>query len=550
MNHMQTFNFLRFSGETEKVEKEKPVAEPIKDEAKDAPAAPQDGAAAEDPDLDDETPEEETESLPEDDDFEMEEDLEDGDAQDVAEGDDDSAEFDFDIGDHLDRLLSLLDLGGEDGINDGIGGLLEKMLSPHIMSALPFSDVALDDEDLDGADDLRGKIVMMHGHGQAGEPMEMQKKVIDLGKDQIAASRQKVELRLAGVKRLLSKEPSNIRVAAIGAESVVDDRIEYMGLLQDAFDLALRYADARGQVSDDSVADLIVALEPGEYRRSLPTSTRQLVSGVISDLAMYNETEGFFRSAAERIKAAYRAMVDGGMSRSAYYEVRKAPAEETEDYNPCPKFRSSGVEVPVEMSFCRDYCIEGKQQPDGKVECKFSKWLEKVADSHQKAMSRLDEQKNPVNDHMQLRLPDGQKEHPRRAVDTHIEVKFEREGKHGREWDDLKSSAKSAGRHMNYEALISEMLDESHLGRGTADPRVPTEERLNASRKDDEDQKQAEVMLDKADKWDDKIHEDGRSNTEANVEGVRPKKGFDTDKLLDELIEDAYPRDHDKRSKE
>ena len=225
--------------------------------------------------------------------------------------------------------------------------------------------------------------------------------------------------------------------------------------------------------------------------------------------------------------------------------MRNAPAEEAEGYNPCPKFKSSGVEVPVEWTFCRDYCIEGKQQPDGKVECKFSTWLERVADSHEKAMNRLDEHRNPVNDHMQLRLPDGQKEHPKREIDTHIEAKLERSGKRGREWDDMMPKDGLAGRHMNVEALIGETLDGSKPERHDVGKDKSTEARLREAGDVKEREKTTESMLE--DKRDDAAYVDGRSNEEALIAGVRPEKGFNVDKLLDELIQDAYPRDHEKR---
>ena len=484
------------------------------------------------------------------DDHTIQEESDDPSEENIDHGDDDDS-FDFDIGDHLERILSLFGLGERDGFPKGISGLLSKMLSPDLMSSLPHADVALDDEDLDSADRAHGKMIMMHGHKSGDEPMHVKKKIIDFGDDEDAlgeASR-KVSMRLAAIKGLKTSIPKNMRVASNDLESVVTDRVEYIDLLREGFDIAHRLADAGGKVIPSQVADLVVCINPGEYRDSIPSSARRVVAEVISDLAMYGESEGFFRSAACRIKTAYRRIVDGEepMSRVAYYEVRTAPAEEAEGYNPCPKFKSSGVEVPVEWTFCRDYCIEGKQQGDGKVECKFSSWLEDVADSHEKAMNRLDEHKNPANEDMRLRIPDGKKENPKREIDTHIETKLDKDGKRGREWDDMMPKAGLAGRHMNVEALIGEILDGSRLERHEVGNDDSTEKRLRDASSSKIKDESRESMLE--DKRDDAAFKDGRSNEEALIAEVRPKKGFNIDKLLDELIQDAFPRDHDERPK-
>ena len=491
---------------------------------------------------------------PDDIDSHDEDEFEDTDDEEFEEPDDEDGEddFEFDIEDHLNRIMSLFGLGKRDGFPDGISGLLSKMLSPHIMSSLPFSDVTLDDEDLDSADKAHGKMVIMHGKKSGDEPMKVKvikKNISPIDLDEDEESIKKISRKVSDRLSAIREFSKNVRTASVDVNSVITDRLEYINLLKDGFDIAHRFADARGDVDSVMVSDLIACINPGEYRKSIPSSVRKIVSEVISDLAMYSETEGFFRSAAERIKLAYRGIVDGkeGMSRIAYYEVRNAPSEEAEGYNPCPKFKSSGVEVPVEWNFCRDYCVEGKQQEDGSVECKFSSWLEKVADSHEKAMNRLNEQKNPVNEHMRLRIPDGQKENPKREIDTHIEVKFEKEGKHGRKWDDAKPKDGLAGRHMNVEALIDEMLDGSGPRRTDSGNESSTEKKLRESSSSDLKDSTMETKLE--DKHDDAAYSNGRSNEETLIAEVRPKRNFDTDKLLDELIQDAFPRDHEKRPK-
>jgi len=163
-------------------------------------------------------------------------------------------------------------------------------------------------------------------------------------------------------------------------------------------------------------------------------------------------------------------------------------------------------------------------------------------------MNRLDEHKNPVNEDMRLRIPDGKKENPKREIDTHIEVKMDRGGKRGRKWDDMMPSKGLAGRHMNVEALIGEIIDGGGPRRHDVGNDDSTEKRLRASSKSNMKDEPKESMLE--DKRKDDAFKDGKSNEETLISKVRPEKSFDVDKLLDELIQDAFPRDHEMRPKE
>jgi hypothetical protein len=100
---------------------------------------------------------------------------------------------------------------------------------------------------------------------------------------------------------------------------------------------------------------------------------------------------------------------------------------------------------------------------------------------------------------------------------------------------------------MNVEALIGEILDGSRLERHEVGNDDSTEKRLRDASSSKIKDESRESMLE--DKRDDAAFKDGRSNEEALIAEVRPKKGFNIDKLLDELIQDAFPRDHDERPK-
>jgi hypothetical protein len=57
----------------------------------------------------------------------------------------------------------------------------------------------------------------------------------------------------------------------------------------------------------------------------------------------------------------------------------------------CPKGTAQiGYAVPMEVSKCRDNCIDSRVTPDGKITCAYEDWLTKVADNQESVMARLD----------------------------------------------------------------------------------------------------------------------------------------------------------------
>lgn len=69
-----------------------------------------------------------------------------------------------------------------------------------------------------------------------------------------------------------------------------------------------------------------------------------------------------------------------------------------EGYQLCPKsVHQIGKAIPMEISKCRDNCIDCRVTRDGAVTCAYAEWLRKSADNHELAEARLERVKHNLN---------------------------------------------------------------------------------------------------------------------------------------------------------
>jgi hypothetical protein len=83
-----------------------------------------------------------------------------------------------------------------------------------------------------------------------------------------------------------------------------------------------------------------------------------------------------------------------------------------------------GYPVPMEVSKCRENCIDSRMAADGSVSCQYQTWL-KSADSHDKAMARLDVHRHPDNEFNLLTLAEGERAKPWTEGEIPLEKRFE-----------------------------------------------------------------------------------------------------------------------------
>lgn len=448
--------------------------------------------------------------------------------------------FGFNISNHLERIEKILSLLQEDLDMDTnpMSEMLEKIMSPDILKNLPLSDIVLSPEDLDDIDDVKCKITIMKGKQHGNEPMKIKKKVIQFG-DNDKEKIKKVHKKSKDIIEAMLN--SNVRTASN------NDIKEYINSLK------LAYKNVNKIVSHGDDERLVVQslyyLNPSKFASMIDKNTLDIISGAISDISLCPPyTKENYQSIADRIKISYHSLLsDKNMVKSAYYITKKEGVPET-GFNMCPKYKTvKGSKIPVPFDFCQRDCIEGKPEDDGSVSCKYAYWLEHVADSHAKVMEKLDVHRNPANKDMNLRLPDGQKSFAPRGYMKGIEQRIEEAGIRGRSWDDLKSASKikskASGKMLNYEALMDEILTDKDIHRTQEGSMENNEKKLENSRKNLNLNNTENRLYNKKEKSEPSI----KDNIEFKISETRKENSFDKTKLLDELIEKAYPRKEETR---
>lgn len=488
----------------------------------------------------------------------------------------DDKDFGFGIADHLEKIDDLLALLQED-INSApkpklnhksLSHMLSKMLSPGLMGNLPFADISLLPKDMEDLDDARGQITVMTGHQENGGPMEVKKKVIKLQpkdknddeniEDNDAEEDTCDTCGTCDLAKAASIVKNIARKARFAMDSMVKANVKiasknvnsYVRSLKEAYKYAKDIAN-NGE-NEQYVFAMLSKLNPARYSGQIDNDTLYIISNVINDLSLCPDySSESYNLIADRIKIAYLNLLDDdSMVKSAYYEVKEENSP-SKGFNMCPKNKTvKGEYLPVAMDFCQRECIEGKPENNGEVSCKYSYWLENVADNHTKAMNKLDIQRSAVNDDMQLRLPDGQRSFPDRGYMRNTEKRMEDAKIRGREWDSIKKSqkvdSKSPGKILNYESLMDEVLDAKDIHRvgPTDDDENNTEKKLRANATNETVNKSTEQRL-----YNKGAEEKGKKygNVEFNLLDQRDKHKLDPTKLMDELLEQKYPRTEEKR---
>ncbi len=139
--------------------------------------------------------------------------------------------------------------------------------------------------------------------------------------------------------------------------------------------------------------------------------TNELKNLVKAREAVLSGTEESLDAAAYRVKSAYVSVTPPENIRTAYTTLA---TQDGEGYLLCPKAKKIfGYAIPMEVSKCRDNCIDSRTSPEGKVSCAYAGWLRNVADSHQNAVeARLEVHRHPDNEANLLTLREGERSKP------------------------------------------------------------------------------------------------------------------------------------------
>lgn len=95
-----------------------------------------------------------------------------------------------------------------------------------------------------------------------------------------------------------------------------------------------------------------------------------------------------------RVRNVFSSRVNSN-TRLAYTSLS---TQDGEGYMLCPKsVHQIGKALPIEISKCRDNCIDCRVNRDGAISCAYADWLRKSADNHELVEARLERVKHNLN---------------------------------------------------------------------------------------------------------------------------------------------------------
>ncbi len=115
----------------------------------------------------------------------------------------------------------------------------------------------------------------------------------------------------------------------------------------------------------------------------------------------------FMSRAAEIVKNMYESYSTPRNTRVAYTTLA---TQDGEPYLMCPKgIYINGQAVPMEVSKCRENCIDSRKERDGSVSCNYQAWIKQSFQTHDVVMGRLDTTRHPDNEANLLNIEEGKR---------------------------------------------------------------------------------------------------------------------------------------------
>lgn len=112
-------------------------------------------------------------------------------------------------------------------------------------------------------------------------------------------------------------------------------------------------------------------------------------------------------AASQMVKKIFESHTPKANTRLAYTSLS---TQNNEPYLLCPKGNFVGKSaVPMEVSKCRENCIDSRVDKDGTVTCAYEDWLKVSFEPQNKVLGRLDVHKHPDNEANSLNLKEGER---------------------------------------------------------------------------------------------------------------------------------------------
>lgn len=215
-----------------------------------------------------------------------------------------------------------------------------------------------------------------------------------------------VQIRLSEIRQ-------NIRVAYTSLQEAIDPNNDAVKMERIASKSEYKSAGFR-QIEALKAIDSAINLSLTTYSRDQFINARNnVISGVKSN----------YKVASTILKRMFDDLTPTENRRVAYTSLS---TQNNEPYLLCPKgnFQGKGA-VPMEISKCRDNCIDSRVGKDGSVSCAYQDWLKVAFQTHDQVMSRLDVQRHADNEENLLNLNEGERSKPLKDNEKTYEERFE-----------------------------------------------------------------------------------------------------------------------------
>jgi len=131
----------------------------------------------------------------------------------------------------------------------------------------------------------------------------------------------------------------------------------------------------------------------------------------------------FYATASKLVKSIFAEAYPKANTRVAYTTLS---TQDNEPFLMCPKGIYQGKHtVPMEVSKCRENCIDSRVSKDGVVSCAYQEWLNTAFEPHAKVMARLDVYRHPDNDENPMEIAEGERGHKLKDTDFGYEARFD-----------------------------------------------------------------------------------------------------------------------------
>ncbi len=130
-----------------------------------------------------------------------------------------------------------------------------------------------------------------------------------------------------------------------------------------------------------------------------------------------------YKIASSLLKNMFEELTPKNNIRTAYTSL---VTQNNEPFLLCPKGAIQGKSaVPMEISKCRENCIDSRVGKNGSVTCAYQDWLKVAFEPHEKVMARLDTTRHPDNEANLLNLNEGERAKPLKDFEKTYEERFE-----------------------------------------------------------------------------------------------------------------------------